>query len=331
MKYPMIVAELSANHAGSLETAKLLVEAAATYGADAIKLQTWTPGTMVVNDGLMVESGPWAGMSMVELYEEAHTPWEWHAPLFDLATRLGMVGFTSVFDLGALEFLEHIGCPMYKIASFELVDTALIQAVAKTGKPLIISTGMGNLAEVCDAHFAAGRAGAKDVTMLECASAYPAQAYDYNLKNMHFFRDRLGLKFGVSDHTTGLGVATAAAGMGAHMIEKHIGFGGGLDRGFSCTPKELGELIKAVRDAVDSTIAEKPSFDLHPNESPQAQLRRSLWIIKDLKAGDTIEVSNVATARPATGMPCNRLSEVVGKTVIMDVPAGTPLTANLLM
>lgn len=332
MTYPMIVAELSANHTGSLETAKQLVQACADAGADAIKLQTWTPGTMVIDPELVIESGTWAGHNMVELYEEAHTPWEWHEQLFDLATSLGMVGFTSVFDRNALNFLENIDCPMYKIASFELVDLDLIRAVAKTGKPIIMSTGMADLSEINAAYKTAFAAGAKDITILECASAYPAQASDYNLANMHYYRDRMaGVKFGVSDHTNGLGLAVAAAAMGASLIEKHVGFGGGPDRSFSCLPKDLAALVVAVKQAVDAKRQKSPDFQPMPAELPQRAMRRSLWIINDLRMGEMIEVSDIATARPALGMPCHALPEVIGKVLTQDVKAGTPLTANLLM
>ena len=333
MRRPFIVAELSCNHGGSLDTAMQLVKDCATAGADAIKLQTWTPGTMVLDRSLVIESGPWAGRNMAELYEQAFTPWEWHEPLFSRARSLGMIGFSSVFDTGALEFLESIHCPMYKIASFEIVDLALILYVRSTGKPIIISTGMASLGEINRALLACEPQG-PPITMLICASAYPAKAEDYDL------RKRIPLArygpWGLSDHTRGVGVGAAAAALGAEVIEKHVTPAGydSLDKAFSATPDEFAAYVAAIRDvATCSPDGDCPpgSFKAGPSEAPQVALRRSLYFAKAMKAGDTITLECLTTARPAHGMACSEMAVVIDRKVAIDIQAGQPVTSKVLI
>jgi sialic acid synthase SpsE len=333
VRRPFIVAELSCNHGGSLDAAMQLVKDCADAGADAIKLQTWTPGTMVLDRSLVIESGPWAGRNMADLYEQAFTPWEWHEPIFARARSLGMVGFSSVFDAGALAFLESINCPMYKISSFEIVDHYLIRQVAKTRKPIILSTGMATEDEVHAARYWASGYG-NDVTVLLCCSSYPAFPENYDL--------RLGVSLaeecavGLSDHTRGIGVAVAAATLGATMIEKHVANRNDtLDKGFSISPQNLGLMVQACRDAAACypTVNEKHlrEFGPIPEEAPQLTLRRSLHFACDMVAGQEIADSCLTTARPAHGLPCSARGSVVGRKVAVDIQAGQPVTDKVLI
>jgi sialic acid synthase SpsE len=335
VRRPFIVAELSCNHGGSLDEAMQLVKDCAEAGADAIKLQTWTPGTMVLDSSLVIESGPWAGRNMVELYEQAYTPWEWHEPLFARARSLGMVGFSSVFDAGALAFLESIHCPMYKIASFEIVDHYLLRLVAATGKPIILSTGMATMEEVNAAVYHASERG-NEITVLVCCSSYPAlpENYDLRLGIKHLISERY--RVGLSDHTRGIGVAVAFATAGVEVIEKHVAIlGDTLDAGFSISPHTLGLMVQACRDAVACypNADEKPlrEFGPLPEEAPQLALRRSLHFACDMVAGQEITHSCLTTARPAHGLPCSDRDSVVGRKVTIAVQAGQPVTTKALI
>ena len=329
---PFIVAELSCNHQGSYEKAEELVKACSEAGADAIKLQTWTPGTMVLDKSKVIEAGPWAGVQMSELYESAHTPWEWHKPLFQLAKDRGMVGFSSVFDWQALEFLESINCPIYKIASFEAVDLTLIGQVAKTGKPIIISTGMCDLQEVNEAYSAAVRCGATEITMLECASVYPAKAEHYNLENMVFLERAYNLNaVGISDHTNGYGLAAAAVARGAHVIEKHVGLGQGYDEAFSMTPGEFRLYCKAIHDATVACDYKTAWFGERKVQDIQKLMRRSLHASRDIRAGDILTPMNVVSSRPNDGLPCRDYPEVVNSRAAVDIPFGAPISRNSIV
>jgi N-acetylneuraminate synthase len=310
-----------------------LVKDCADAGADAIKLQTWTPGTMVLDSSLVIESGPWAGRNMADLYEQAFTPWEWHEPLFARARSLGMVGFSSVFDAGALAFLESIHCPMYKIASFEIGDRYLIRMVAGTGKPIVLSTGMATTEEVNAAVYYASERG-NEITVLLCCSSYPAFPENYDLRLGALLSGRF--EIGLSDHTRGIGVAVAAAALGAAMIEKHVAnLGDTLDSGFSINPQTLGVMVQACRDAVGCYPFndEKPErkFGPLPEEAPQLALRRSLHFACDMAAGQEITHSCLTTARPAHGLPCSARGSVVGRKVAIVIQAGQPVTDKVLI
>jgi len=331
MTAPFIVAEMSANHLGSLARAHAIVDAAADAGADAVKLQTWSPDTMCIDTNFVLQHGPWAGRRLVDLYREAFTPWEWHAELFDHARQRGLVPFSAAFDCAAVDFLETLGVDRHKVASFELVDLPLIRHMASKGKPMILSTGMATQKEVADAYCIAIASGAPHVTLLTCTSAYPADAADANLKRMTWglstIRD--GEKHwtspGLSDHTMGIGVACAAAALGATMIEKHLTLSradGGPDAGFSMEPAEFAQMVVECRRAA-AAIGEV-RYGPGPNES--TELRRSLWVSKDIKAGEPLVLGvNVVTARPALGAPPSM--SLQGKVALLDQKAGTPLNA----
>lgn len=324
---PFIIAELSGNHLGSLDRAMRLVQAAADAGADAVKLQTWWQMAL---PGYVIESGPWAGKDLADLYDECATPWEWHKPIFDRCRELGMVGFSSVFDGPSLIFLEDLGCPIYKIASFEITDLPLIRRVAQTGKPMIISTGMAGHDEIQDACDAAGACA--DLTLLKCTSAYPAPLSGVNLAAMQslttFPRCTAA---GLSDHALGITAAVAAVALGATVIEKHLTLSradGGPDAGFSAEPHEFAAMVKACREAHEAlgTVRYGPT----DAERGSLQFRRSLWAAQDIKAGELITAENVRSLRPALGIPPRELQNVLGKVAKRDVPRGTPLAWDML-
>lgn len=326
-----VVAELSANHGGSLEQALKLVDAAAGAGAHAVKIQTWAPGMMVLDRAYVLERGPWADRNLSSLYEEAHTPWEWHAPIFERAKAAGLQAFTSVFDLESLMFLEaNFALPAYKVTSFELIDLQLIRAIAKTGKPMILSTGMASRVEITEAVSAARAGGCRDITLLRCTSAYPATAAHANLRTMRHMAEDHGVRPGLSDHTPGIGVAIAAAALGARMIEKHLKLqdGSGLDDAFSCTPPALATLCAAVQDAAAAPgeIAYGPTI----GEAPQLELRRSLYLAKPVRAGEHLTLWHFRTARPALGLHPRFLGRLVNRQALIDAPAGAPVTWGLI-
>lgn len=330
---PRIIAELSCNHHGSLDTLRALVKAAADAGADGVKLQTWTPGSMVLAPNHIIREGPWAGRDLSKLYEEAHTPWEWHKPIFDYGRELGIQVFSAPFDHGALAFLEELGCPAYKVASFEILDHPLIKAIARTGKPIILSTGMASTAEIDDAVSTAYNAGARDITLLKCSSAYPASAQNANLSTMHHMAgtwSRYQVNVGLSDHTPGIGVAMIAAAMGAVMIEKHLVLPNErtLDEAFSITPDELAFLCREAPRAA-AAIGE-PTYGAHHTERAQLALRRSLYFARDLAAGQTITEADLATARPAGGVHPKQMGRLIGREVTVDVKRGDPVTLTAI-
>lgn len=329
-----VVAELSANHQGSLERALALVDAAKAAGAWAVKLQTWDPDAMVLDHEYMLRSGPWAGRRLVDLYREAATPYEWHAPIFQRARAAGLVAFSSVFDRKSLQFLERLECPAYKIASFEAVDLPLIHEVASTGKPVVISTGMASMAEVEEAYEAARRAGCRDIILLKCTSAYPAEPADVHLRTMLHMRDRHGpmsRKVGLSDHTRGLAAAVAAAALGATMIEKHLTLAradGGLDADFSTEPEEFARLCQEV--AAASKMMGEVLYGPRPSEMPQYELRRSLYFAKDLEAGAPITHDAVRSARPGKGLAPGFYGRVRAMRTSAAVRRGDPVRWEVL-
>lgn len=325
MKAPFIIGELSANHGGTLERALQIVDAAAEIGADAVKIQVWD--TLVQDTGYVLETGPWAGRRLSDLYAEAKTPWEWVKPIFERCQAKGMIGFASVFDVASLEFLELLHCPIYKVASFEITDLALIRAIASKGKPMMISTGMTTEDEISDAIRAAGNC---PVTLLKCTSAYPADASDANLATLTDLSLHYG-ETGISDHTPGIGVAVAAVALGATVVEKHLTLrrsDGGPDSEFSLEPSEFAQLVTECRRAAASIGVERYGPSL--SEMPQYALRRSLYVAKTIHKGEPITTLNVRSARPCKGLPPGKLPELLGRTLNRMVPRGTPLTPDLL-
>lgn len=331
MTAPEIVAEISANHLGSIDNAIALIRAAAKAGAQAVKLQTWTSGKMVLDRSLVIQDGPWAGRNIADLYAEAHTPALWHQKLFDVAKEEGIQIFSSVFDAPALALLESLGCPRYKIASFEITDLPLIAMVARTGKPMIISTGMATAAEINDAYMIARTNGCTDITLLKCTSAYPAEPRTANLHAMFPMRGKYKCKVGFSDHTQGIGVAVAAAALGASMIEKHLTLSraaGGPDAAFSLEPLELEQLCtEALRAYQALGITEFKSVE---SEQPQRALRRSLYVAKDMAAGEVFAADCLATARPANGISPNQYSKVLNCKAKTSIKAGTLLVWDMV-
>jgi N-acetylneuraminate synthase len=330
------VAEVSANHNHSLDRAIEIIERAAASGATAVKLQTYTPDTMTLplNTGHFVvdERNPlWGGRSLYDLYEDAMTPWEWHEELFTRTRDLGLVPFSSPFDQTAVDFLEGLDCAIYKIASFELVDVDLIRYAASTGKPLIISTGMGSLSEIADAVDAARNSGCQDLTLLKTTSAYPASPAHSNLKTMVNLRETFDVKVGISDHTMGIGASVAAVTLGATVVEKHLTLrrqDGGVDSEFSMEPEEFGQLVREAEVARQAV----GSIRFGPSKGDEASLafRRSLYVSTDVRAGDRVSSSNVRAVRPGFGLPIKFRKDVESMTFSKDSPAGTPLSFDII-
>lgn len=333
---PFVVAELSANHNGSLDRALSIVDAVADAGAQALKLQTFRADTITVDaDGplfRLAESHElWGGQNLYRLYERAHTPWEWHAPIFERARERGLTVFSAPFDPTAIDLLESLDCPIYKIASSELVDLPLIRLAASTGKPLIISTGMGTLGEIAAAVDAARSAGCPDPVLLACTAAYPAPATESNLRRLPVLARAFGVPVGLSDHTPGLGAAVAAVALGACVIEKHVTLAradGGVDSAFSLEPAELTTLVVECQRAwqalgtgrVGPTDAEREGL----------RFRRSLFVVTDVRAGEPVTRANVRSIRPAGGLPPDTIDVVVGRVFRRDAAKGTPLTWDLI-
>ena len=328
---PFIIAEMSGNHNQSLERALEIVEAAAKTGAHAMKIQTYTPDTMTLDldEREFHISDPkslWAGNSLYKLYGEAYTPWEWHKPIFDRASELGIIAFSTPFDDTAVDFLEDLDVPCYKIASFENTDLPLIRRVAATGKPLIISTGMASIAELDDTIKAAREAGCKDLILLKCTSTYPAAANNTNILTIPHMRELFGCEVGLSDHTMGVGVSVASVALGATVIEKHFTLNradGGVDCTFSMEPAEMEHLVVETERAWQSLG--KVSYGPTEAEKKSLLFRRSLYVVKDLKAGDELTKDNVRAIRPGLGLPTKYLQLVLGRVVNQDVPRGTSI------
>ncbi|MBU1980237.1 MAG: pseudaminic acid synthase [Gammaproteobacteria bacterium] len=328
---PFIIAEMSGNHNQSLERALEIVEAAAKTGAHALKIQTYTPDTMTLDldEREFHISDPkslWAGTSLYKLYGEAYTPWEWHKHIFDRARELGIIAFSTPFDDTAVDFLEGLDVPCYKIASFENTDLPLIRRVAATGKPLIISTGMAAVAELDEAVRAAREAGCNDLILLKCTSTYPATAENTNILTIPHLRQLFGCEVGLSDHTMGVGVSVASVALGATVIEKHFTLNradGGVDSTFSMEPAEMTQLVVETERAWQALG--QVSYGATEAEVKSIQFRRSLYIVRDLKAGDVLTRENVRAIRPGLGLPTKYLEQVLGKIVNQDVKRGTAL------
>ncbi|MFA7439923.1 MAG: pseudaminic acid synthase [Sphingomonadaceae bacterium] len=326
---PYVIAELSANHNGSLETALRIVQAAKQAGADAVKLQTYKPDTITLNsdsEEFRIHGGLWDGRTLYELYEEAHMPWEWHKPLFDHARDLGITIFSSPFDTTAVDLLEDLNAPAYKIASFEAVDLPLIRHVAGTGKPMIISTGMADADEIAEAIAAARDGGCRELAILHCVSGYPAPAEDYNLRTIPDMIARFGLVTGLSDHTLDNTTAIASVALGASIIEKHFTLdrsGGGPDDSFSLQPLEMAALCAGAKTAW--AALGQVDYGRKSSEQGNAQFRRSLYFVKDMKAGDVITADAIRSVRPGYGLAPKYLDAVMGQTLARNVNEFTPV------
>lgn len=332
---PYVIAELSANHNGLLETALRIIDEAKKAGADAVKLQTYTPDTLTLDcdsEDFRIRGGLWDGYTLYELYRQASMPWEWHAPLFDHARKAGITIFSSPFDRTAVDLLEDLNAPAYKIASFEVIDLPLISYAASTGKPLIISTGMADADEIREAIEAARDAGCTELSVLHCVSGYPAPASDYNLRTIPDMVDRFGLVTGLSDHTLDNSTAIASVALGAAIIEKHVTLdrkAGGPDDTFSLEPPELLALCRGVRTAWEALGS--VNYSRKSSELPNVKFRRSLYFVRDLKAGETITGDAVRSVRPGYGLPPKLLAQVLGARVRVDVRKNTPVTREKLV
>jgi pseudaminic acid synthase len=333
---PLVIAEMSGNHNHSLDRALALVDAAADAGAHALKLQTYTADTLTIDahqsDFTIGDTTSlWAGRNLYALYQEAHTPWDWHRPLFERARQRGMLAFSTPFDETAVDFLEDLDVPAYKIASFENVHIPLIRKAAATGKPIIMSTGMATVAELDDAVSAARSAGCRDLVLLKCTSTYPATPENTNLATIPHLRQLFGCEVGLSDHTMGVGASVAAVALGASVIEKHFTLrraDGGVDSAFSLEPEELRALVVETERAWRAMGA----VAYGPTEAEKASLiyRRSLYVVRDVAAGEAFTAENVRAIRPGYGLPPKELDVVLGKSSRRAAPKGTPLTWDLV-
>ena len=331
---PYVIAEMSGNHNGDIKRAFALLEAAKKAGADAVKLQTYTADTITIDHdgpGFRIEGGLWNGRTLYELYQEAHTPWDWHPQLFAKARELGIAIFSSPFDPTAIDFLEKLDAPAYKIASFEIVDLPLIRRAARTGKPLIISTGIADLGEIGDAVAAARTGGCREIALLHCTSGYPTPPEESNLRTLPHLAEAFAVVAGLSDHTPGTAEPVAAIALGANLIEKHFTLrraDGGPDAAFSLEPEELAELVTNCRTAW--TALGKVSYELEASEKGSKIFRRSLYAVRDIPAGGRLTAEYVRSIRPGYGLPPKHLPEVLGRRAGRAIARGTPLNWSLL-
>ncbi len=333
---PFIIAEMSGNHNQSLDRALEIVELAAKAGVDAIKLQTYTADTMTLNIDdreffIADKNSLWQGTSLYKLYQKAYTPWEWHEPIFKRCKELGIMGFSTPFDATAVEFLESLDVPCYKIASFENIDLPLIKRVARTGKPMIVSTGMTTVAELDDLVKTARENGCKDLVLLKCTSSYPSTPEGTNLITIPHMKQLFNCEVGLSDHTLGIGVAVASVALGASVIEKHFTTSradGGVDSAFSMEPAEMAQLVQETRNAWQALG--HISYEVGEQEKKSLQFRRSLYIVEDMKAGDVITEKNMRSIRPGLGLSPKYYNELLDKTVKKDVKRGTAVSWELV-
>jgi N-acetylneuraminate synthase len=331
---PFVIAELSANHNGRLDIALRIIEEAKKAGADAVKLQTYTADTITLNsqaEDFQIHGGLWDGKNLYQLYQEAQMPWEWHKPLFEHARQVGIPIFSSPFDSTAVDLLEDLNAPAYKIASFEAVDLPLIRYVASTGKPMIISTGMADAEEIQEAIDTAREGGCQQLAVLHCVSGYPAPAEDYNLCTIPDMMARFGLVTGLSDHTLDNTTAITSVAMGASIIEKHFTLdrsGGGPDDSFSLEPADLAALCHGVKTAWQAMG--RVDYGRKSSEQGNAKFRRSLYFVKDMKAGDVITFENVRSVRPGYGLPPKFFASIMGKKVKVNILANTPTSSDLI-
>lgn len=330
-KYPpYIIAEMSANHNGRIENAYRIIDEAADAGADAVKLQTYSPDTITLNsaaDDFQIKGGLWSGRTLYELYADAHMPWDWQKDLFEYSATAGITMFSSPFDRTAVDFLESLDAPAYKIASFEAVDLPLIRYVAETGKPLIISTGLADAEEIEEAIDAARQGGCSSLAILHCVSGYPAPARDYNLQTIRDMRERFGVPVGLSDHTIDNTTAIASVALGSSLVEKHVTLdrsGGGPDDSFSLEPTELRSLCRDSATAWEALGS--VNYGLKSSESGNAQFRRSLYFISDLDAGDIVSEGDIRSVRPGFGLAPKFFDDVIGRKVARSVTRNTPVS-----
>lgn len=329
-----VIAEMSANHNGDISNAYKIIDMAKTAGADAIKMQTYTADTLTIDSDLPdfnLTEGLWAGKTLYQLYQEAHTPWDWHKPLFDYARKIGITIFSSPFDNTAVDLLEDLNTPAYKIASFEAVDIPLIKYVAQTGKPMILSTGMADAEEIQEAIEAAREGGCKELAILHCVSGYPAPAADYNLRTLVDMQKKFGLVTGLSDHTIDNTTAITSVALGASIIEKHVTLdrnGGGPDDSFSLEASGLKELCIGAETAWKSLG--KIDYSRKSSEQANIQFRRSLYFVKDIKKGDLITKEHVKSIRPGYGLAPKYLEEIVGMRAALSVNRGTPVIREII-
>jgi pseudaminic acid synthase len=333
---PFIVAEISGNHNQSLGRGLEIIEAAAKAGVHGIKLQTYTPDTMTLDINereffISDSKSLWKGQNLYDLYKEAHTPWEWHKPLFERAQSLGLVCFSTPFDASAVDFLDGLNAPLYKIASQENTDIPLIRKAASTGKPLVISTGMATMQELEEAVFAARDAGCKDLILLKCTSSYPASPEDSNILTIPYLRERFGVEVGLSDHTLGIGVAVASVSLGGVFIEKHFTLSradGGVDSAFSMEPQEMKALVEETYRAwlALGSVQDGPT----EVEKKGLIFRRTLYVVEDIRAGETFTLKNVRAIRPGLGLPPKFLDSILGKKALKDLRKGTPLSLDFV-
>lgn len=333
---PYLIAEMSGNHNRSLERALAIVDAAAEAGADAVKLQTYTADTMTLNvrgPGFVIEDAdsPWVGRQLYELYEEAHTPWDWHGPIMARAAAHGLHCFSSPFDASAVDFLESLDVPAYKIASFENTDLPLIRKVAATGKPMIISTGMATLAEIDEAVRTALAGGCPELVLLKCTSTYPATPQNTHLRTIPHLRQAFGCEVGLSDHTMGCGAAVAAVALGATVVEKHFTLrraDGGVDASFSLEPEEFRQLRTETERAWQALG--EVVYGGTAAEEKSRRFRRTLYIGRDMQAGETLAAADLRIVRPGDGLAPKHFDAVLGRRIGRAAPAGTPVTWDLL-
>jgi len=335
-QYPVyIVAELSANHNQNFEQAVALIHAAKEAGADAVKLQTYTPDTLTIpsdKEYFRIGGGTlWDGRTLYDLYGEAYMPWEWQPKLKEIADEIGIDLFSTAFDPTAVDFLEQMGVPVHKVASFEIVDIPLIEKMARTGKPLIISTGMATLGEIEEAVQAARRAGATQIALLKCTSAYPAPPEEMNLRTIPHMAEAFSVPVGLSDHTLGIAVPVAAVALGACIVEKHFTLSRdipGPDSAFSLEPHELKAMVEAIR-TVEKALGEV-HYGVSEREAQSRIFRRSLFVVRDMRAGEVFTDENVRSIRPGYGLPPKYLPEILGRRTVRDVEKGTPLSWDLI-
>lgn len=333
---PFIIAEMSGNHNQSLDRAIAIVDAAVEAGVDAVKIQTYTADTMTLD----IDTGEffiadkdslWKGESLHHLYEKAHTPWEWHKPIFDRCKAHGIMGFSTPFDDTSVDFLEDLGVPCYKIASFENVDIPLIRKVARTGKPLIVSTGMTTVSELEDLVRTARKNGCTDLTLLKCTSSYPSSPEGTNLRTIPHMRELFDCEVGLSDHTLGIGVAVASVALGATVIEKHFTLSradGGVDAAFSLEPDEMARLVRECRSA--ALAMGEVRYEMADQEKKSLQFRRSLYIAEDMNAGEVFTEKNLRRIRPGFGLSPKYYDSLLGRRVKCDVKRGTPVSWDLV-